>query len=141
VLVGHAVRADQPQRFVGAQAVRFDTLQHGLLVVIGQGRERSRQGWPDATPGKTILRLWRQFGAEADPAFDPTRLVAQKSRHLPLTPALLAHQRADHPGLIQRSRRAARRVRGQQQPLVLRRTRGRLHDDRDNLIAPLSPIR
>jgi hypothetical protein len=59
VLVGCPIRTYQPERFTGAQTVLVDALHYGLLVIVGQRRQRVRQCRTDRARGEPLLGAGR----------------------------------------------------------------------------------
>jgi hypothetical protein len=59
MLVGCLIRTYQPERFTGAQAVLVDALHEGLLVIVGQRRQRVRQCRTDRARREPLLGAGR----------------------------------------------------------------------------------
>lgn len=138
-LVGGAVGVDEHHRVVRLQRMALDGEDERVLVLRRQRRERVREGGPDESARESIGGGGREASAERDASRDPAGLLAQEASDRLLRATLLVDQRADDPRLVERSERPRRRVRLEDEPLVVLRPSGSLHDDRDGGMALLAP--
>jgi hypothetical protein len=113
--------------------------QQGILVLDRQGAQGVGQGRSDFPPGQLVLGRRGQPRSDVHPSGHPLGFALQLAGDTGRAQALLAHQRAHYPGLIQGGQGAGGRVGQKQQAFVLgRRARG-LDHHRDEPVALLAP--
>ena len=109
-LVGDAVARYQRQRLLMLETVTFHGTEEEILVLARHPAQLMRESRPDVSLSQTSLALVAELVSDRDPALDPPGLSTEQ----PLDPlgceAVLCHQRADHPCLVQGRQRASRRV-------------------------------
>ncbi len=138
-LVGDAVARHQRQRLLMLETVTFHGTEQEILVLARHPTQRMRESGSDVSLSQALLALVAELVSDRDPGLDPPGLSAEQELDPLGCEAVLCHQRADLPCLVQGRQRAWRGVGKQQQALVLGRGARTLHDYRDQLAPLLSP--
>lgn len=107
-LVGHAVSREERESLWQPQAVALCGAQEGVLVFLGQAAEGVGQCGTDGAAGKFLLGQRSEPSSDLYPTSHPPDFVPQQTGHSGGAQSLLAHQRADHPSLIQSGKGARR---------------------------------
>lgn len=110
--------------------------QHGAPPVVAASPVRCRIV-ADSTKNKSR----RSLTSAGNPGPCATSSVPSSARTRDEASRVLLHQRADHSGFVERRRGARRRVRRQQQPLVLRDRARTLEHHRHQRASTLPPLR
>jgi hypothetical protein len=113
--------------------------QQGILILDGQGAQGVGQGRSDLPSGQLVLGRGGQPRPDVHPAGHPLGFALQLAGDTRRAQALLAHQRAHHPRLIQCGQGAGRTVGQKQQAFVLGRGAGGLDHHGDEPVALLAP--
>ena len=113
--------------------------KQGILVLDGQGAQGVGQGRSDLPPGQLVLAHGGQTRSDVHPTRHPLGFALQLASDTRRAQALFAHQRADHPGLVQCGQGAGRTVGQKQQAFVLGRRAGGLDHHRDEAVALRAP--
>lgn len=138
-LVGGAVGVDEHHRVARLHRVAFEGEDERVLVLRRKRGERVREGGSEQSAPQSIGGGGREASAERDASCDPAGLLAQEASDRLLRATILVDQRADDPRLVERGERSRRRVRLEDEPLVVLTASGSLHDDRDGGMALLAP--
>ncbi len=138
-IVGHAKRFEEPERLARRQALAVDDGQAGGLVWLPQARQRVGERGADPAACEPVLGLLGELASQGQAPLDPDRPSPQEPGHLRGRVVVLVHERADHPGLVERCCGPRGGVGREQQPLVLGGREGRLHDDGHEAAALLAP--
>lgn len=113
--------------------------QQGILVLDGQGAQGVGQGRPDLPLGQFVFGHGGQPCSDVHPTRHPLGFALQLTGDTRRAQALLAHQRAHHPGLVQCGQSASRTVGQKQQAFVLGRGARGLDHHGDEPVALLAP--
>lgn len=81
-------------------------------------RQRPAERGANAAPGQPVLGFGRKPASEVHAALDPSQFSPEYPRHLRGRVMVILHERADHPGLVERRGGAGRSV-GLQKELLL----------------------
>ncbi len=99
--VGHAVSGQERESFAQRQAVALHGAQDGVLILLGQGAQGVGQSGTDGAMGNLLFGHGRQVSSDVHPTSYPLGFAPKQTGDSSGAQSLLAHQRADHSGLIQ----------------------------------------
>ena len=80
----------------------FDRTEDRVLLGSGHRAQSVGKGGTNRALGKLLFGCLREPGSDIYPTSHPTGLVPKSAGDARLTQTLFAHQRADHPCLIER---------------------------------------
>jgi hypothetical protein len=143
-LVGRPVGAHEADRLARLEVVALDRGDEGFLLSRRDRAERVGERGTDRAVRDTALDPGREPRPERHTAFDPHELPSEQTCHGKQRQAVVRDERADDARLVDRGQGPRRRVRVEEEPLVLGRSPGALDehgDERDALGAPaLEPL-
>jgi hypothetical protein len=128
--IARAIGGDQSERFAHAERMQLDCREQQLLFLVGKAGQRLRQRRTDGAVRELLLQPRREPKRDRDASRDPALLLAEQARSGLHREAVLLDQRSGDLRLVERCEGARRRVRDEQEPLLLDRRTAPLDDGR-----------
>jgi hypothetical protein len=120
--------------------VAFYRLQESVLVLLSKGAKGVRHSGTDGPAGQLLFGGGREVSPYRYPPGHPARFAVEQAGDGAGAQPLFAHQRADHPRLIQCGEGTGRSVGPKQQALVFGGRGRRLDEHRDEGLTALAPV-
>jgi hypothetical protein len=138
-VIRDSIGRKQGQGLPGLEPMALDGPENGILLRAREGAEAMGQRGSEGAPSKLLLCEGGQVPTDIDSTGDPCLPTSEPASDLGFGEAVVVHQRADDPCLIERRDGALRGVGDQQQPFEVLGPGRSLEHDGDLLASLLFP--